>query len=132
MIEDEKYIMTAPDLDHSSRLKLMVVDLSPEAVEHVKERLLQLSFGMTLFVQDSQSGDPSWMLTAARLSYKVLVNAEHGPNDLLKGYLISFDKTSVYGQPLPMANRNYYDLDLWLTDSIISWQRNQPPAADHV
>jgi hypothetical protein len=120
MTDTEKYMMTAPDLDHSTRFKLMAVDLDPEAIEHIKERLLQVSFGVTLFIQDSEPGDWAWAISAARTSDATLVNMRPGPNDLLKGFLLSLDHTTAYGQSVPMARKTYYDLDLWLTDALMS------------
>ena len=130
----ESTLITAPDLDHSNRFKVMLVDFSWEEITVVAELLDRSKITATLYTYCHNEDDSSWCITAAKTSDAVLVNCRFISNiEMLKGYLLSIPQAAAYGtnsQSL-MSRVTYHDLAVWLTE-VIKYYTSQTRGQDGI
>ena len=117
----DQYLLTAPDLDHSTRHKLMVVGLDRSQVDLLVSKIQLLPHALTFYVFSTTDTDQVWCLNAARQCDSILVDVNPGNHDLLKGYLLAFPNSSALGHNL-FARKIYHDPVLWLTDGMLRYQ----------
>ena len=121
----DKFLMTTPDFDHSTRLKIMIVGFEPEEVNFLASKIQLLPHSLTLYSYAEKDADLPWCLHAARQSDAILVNSKPSGIDQLKGFLLAMQTSSSYGYNL-VAHKSYDDMALWLTDVILRIQKIEP------
>lgn len=117
----DKYMLTPPDLDHSSRIKLMVVGLDRSQVDALISKIQLLPHTLTLYVYDEYIKDQTWCLIAAKQCDSMLIDVAPSSMDQLKGYLLSMPNSSALGT-CEFARKIYHDPVLWLTDAMMKYQ----------
>lgn len=122
---DDKFLMTTPDFDHSTRLKIMVVGFDPEEVNFLASKIQLLPHSLTLYSYSDKDSDLPWCLHAAKQSNAILVNSKPSGIDQLKGFLLAMRTSSSYGYTI-VAHKNYEDMTLWLTDVVLRVQKIEP------
>ena len=114
-------MMTTPDLDHSNRLKIMLVDFDWDQIEIFTAMLDRYPESATLYIYGHTESDHPWCMTAARQSDAVLVNCNLISSlEMIKGYLLGLRNVSAYSaneQSFTAAN-TYHDVGLWFADVI--------------
>ena len=113
--------MTTPDLDHSNRLKIMLVDFDWEQIEQFTSILDRYPESATLYVYGHTESDHRWCMNAAKQSDAVLVNCNIITSlEMIKGYLLGSNNVSAYGanDQSFTAKTVYHDVGLWFTDVI--------------
>lgn len=125
----DKFMMTAPDLDHSTRLKILVVGLGQDEIEYLTSKIQLLPHTLTLYVYNESDKDIAWCLTAARQCDSVLINTRPSSIDLLKGFLLAMPNSAAYGQnkDAPYALKTHFDCAVWLTEVLLRSQKNLEP-----
>lgn len=125
MIMGDKFLMTTPDFDHSTRLKIMIVGFDPEEIGFLTSKIQLLPHSLTLYSYSDDDNDIPWCLHAARQSDAILVNTRPSSIDQIKGFLLAMGNSSSYGQT-PIAHKNYSDMAIWLTDVMLRIQKVEP------
>jgi hypothetical protein len=120
MIPDNK-IITAPDLEHSNMMKVMLVDFDWREAELFASISRRSPVPLVIYVYNQTEDDHAWCLTAARQSDSVLVNCvNRTPLEMLKGYLLSLPQAVAYGKNDNsfMARITHHDISIWFTEVI--------------
>jgi hypothetical protein len=127
----DKFLITTPDFDHSTRIKLMLIGFDQAEIEHVVSRVQVLPHTLTLYTYGDDDRDAEWCLLAAKTSTAVLINCTTPSSiDMLKGYLLAQPNSSAYGDTKGYTLRTYFDVAVWLTDVLLEQQKNLQPNAD--
>lgn len=115
-LEENKKIITEPDVDYTRSFKILLVDFEWETVTGLAEAVKKLSTPTTIFLYGSNDNNPAWCIAQAKNSNSVLVNMVHRGNiETLKGFLLGEPNVYTYG---------YYDLDQIFQRNVIdtmSW-----------
>lgn len=116
-MQENKKIITEPDLDYSKSFKIMIVDFEWDTVSEISESIKKLDIPVTLFLYGSNDKNPLWCINMAKNSNSVLVNMRHkGSIEIIKGFLVAEQNVYTYGHYdlENMFQRNVIDIMSWL------------------
>jgi hypothetical protein len=114
-------VITAPDVEHSNMLKIMLVDFEWQDIEDFTDVLSRSPDPPAVYLYGQNDTDHVWCLSVARQSDAVLINTyQRGSIEMLKGYLLSLPQAAAYGKNNNafMARQTYQDMSAWFTEVI--------------
>lgn len=127
-------LITAPDLDHSNQLKIMLIDFEWSEIEYVSGLAKSLDESITIYLYSHLETDHKWCMTAARTSNAILVNcAISNKLEFLKGFVLSLPQASAFSlhDQSFVARSTYHDIAVWLTQ-VIKYHNSQKRGQDGI
>lgn len=122
----EVKVFTAPDLDHTTTLKIMLVDFEWSQIEQFALLIQNTPEPVNIMLYGENENDVNWCLNAAAAADAILINCEHkGKIELLKGYLLGYATSEAFGiNDLALFAREVnHDMPAWYTKVLTSYKR---------
>jgi hypothetical protein len=125
-LEDNKKVITEPDVDYSRSFKILLVDFEWDEITAITEASKKLSGPITVFLYGSKDKNSAWCIAQAKQSNSVLLNmVNRGSCETLKGFLLGEPNVYSYGyHDLDhVFHRKVLDTMSWLAVNYEQWHR---------
>mgnify|MGYP006294797091 CR=1 FL=1 len=122
----EVKIYTAPDLDHSSIFKILLVDFEWSQIQTLAQNIENLPEPVNIMLFGENEKDWEWCMTAARSVDAILVNCDRKSSiELIKGFLLGFHNAEAFGRndQAVFARSTQHDMAAWITKVLTNYPR---------
>ena len=125
-MQENKKIITAPDLDYTHAFKILLVDFEWTDITDITEAVKKLDGPVTIFLYGSKDDNPEWCIAQAKQCSSTLMNMIHiGNCETLKGFLMREPTVYTLGTHKldHLFQRKVLDSMSWLAIQYEQWHR---------